>query len=151
MPKTTKRLVAVSVLIVAASIVGAVLAFIFGWHTQLGSDDTNISVGELAAVGSVTSIPLAPLIALVVFTALARSRRWWGTLGVVGLCVLAVVFFAASLAEVEAPFTPNYPRAVLLTSVAVYISLALLLLLSGILELVDRARTRRSGPVRSAE
>ncbi len=148
MPKTTKRLVAVSVLILAVSLAGAVLAYIFGWHTQLGSDNPNLTIGELAARGSVTSIPLAPLIALAVFTFLARSRRWWGTLAVVGLCLLALVFVAASVAEVEAPFVPSYPRAVLLVSVTVYILLALALLLSGLLELVDRARTRRSASAR---
>jgi hypothetical protein len=148
MPKTTRRLVSVSVLILATSLAGAVLAYIFGWHTQLGSDNTNITIGELAARGSVTSIPLAPLIALAVFAFLARSRRWWGTLAVVGLCLLALVFFAASVAEVEAPFVPSYPRAVLLVSVAVYILLALMLLATGVLELVDRARTRRAASAR---
>ncbi len=148
MPKTTKRLIAVAVLIWAVSLVGAVLASIFGWHTQLGSDDLNVTLGELAARGSVTSIPLAPLVALAVFALLARSRRWWGTLAVVGLCFLATVFFAASVAEVEAPFVPSYPRAVLLVSVTVYILLALLLLLSGILDLINRARARRSAPAR---
>ncbi len=148
MPKTTKRLIAVSVLIWVVSLVGAVLAAIFGWHTQLGSGNPNVTLGELAARGSVTSIPLAPLIALAVCALLARSQRWWGTLAVVGLCFLATVFFAASVAEVEAPFVPSYPRAVLLAAVAVYILLALMLLLSGILELVDRARTRRSASAR---
>ncbi len=148
MPKTTKRLIAVSVLIWAVSLVGAVLAYIFGWHTQLGSDNANVTLGELAARGSVTSIPLAPLIALAVCVLLARSRRWWGTLVVVGLCFLATVFFAASVAEVEAPFVPSYPRAVLLVSVTVYILLALLLLLSSILDLINRARARRSAPAR---
>ncbi|HSH78838.1 MAG TPA: hypothetical protein VLA19_09945 [Herpetosiphonaceae bacterium] len=144
MPKTTRRLVSVAVLILAVSLVGAVLAYIWGWQTQLGSDNPNITIGELAARGSVTSIPLAPLIALAIFALLARSRRWWGALAVVGRCLLAVVFFAASLAEVEALFIPSYPRAVLLTSVTVYILLALALLLSGILDLVDRVQTRRS-------
>ncbi len=130
------------------SLVGAVLAYIFGWHTQLGSDNPNLTLGELAARGSVTSIPLAPLIALAVFATLVRSRRWWGTLAVVGLCLLSLVFIAASVAEVEAPFVPSYPRAVLLVAVTVYILLALMLLVSGILDLVDRARTRRSASAR---
>jgi hypothetical protein len=148
MPKTTKLLVAVSVLIWGVSLAGAILAYVFGWHTQLGSDNPNLTIGELAARGSVTSIPLAPLIALAVFTLLARSRRWWGTLAVIGLCLLATVFFAASVAEVEAPFVPSYPRAVLLVAVAVYILLALLLLLAGILDLINRVRARGSAPAR---
>src|SRR5829696_3225489 len=32
--------------------------------------------------GTLTSIPLPPMIALAVFIILARSRRWWGTLAV---------------------------------------------------------------------
>lgn len=144
MPKTTARLVSVSVLILSVSIIGTILGLIFDWHTQLGTYSTNVTIGDLAAVGSVTSIPLAPLIALVFCTLLARSRRWWGTVGVVGLCLLALIFIGASVAEVEAPFVPSYPRGVLLTSVTVYIILGLALLISGMLELLDRVRRQRS-------
>jgi hypothetical protein len=35
--------------------------------------------------GTVSSLPLAPWLALIVFALLARSRRWWGTLAVVVL------------------------------------------------------------------
>ena len=93
--------------------------------------------------GSIVSIPLPPLIALVVFTVLAPSQRWWGALAVVGLCLLAVIFTAASLAEVVNPYTPRYPSAVLFPSVVLYVLLGLSLLVLGIVELVDRVRARR--------
>ncbi len=154
MRPTTQRLFLVAVLLFIASVVGGVLALIFQWPAQLtrtlegGLGSPNVTVGDLITEGTVTSLPLFPRIAFTVFALLARSRRWWGTLAVVGLCLLALVFFAASVAEVEAPFVPSYPRAVLLISVAVYILLALMLLVTGVLELVDRARTRRSASAR---
>jgi hypothetical protein len=141
MRPTTRRLVSVSVLLVVVSIVGTVLAW---WQPVLyDPGDPTPTVGELIIQGSIVSIPLPPLTALVVFTLLAPNRRWWGTLAVVGLCLLAVVFTAASLAEVLDPYTPRYPSAVLFPSVVVYILLGLSLLVSGIAELVNRVRARR--------
>jgi hypothetical protein len=67
--------------------------------------------------GTLTSIPLPPMIALAVFAVLARSQRWWGTLAVVALCLLGLLFFAA-LAEVQ----PNLyvPLAALVGAVVAY-------------------------------
>src|SRR5918999_4133462 len=87
MRPTTQRLFSVAVLIFIASVVGLVLALIFQWPAQLGggSGRPNITAGELVANGTVTSLPLYPWIALVVFALLARSRRWWEAIAVVVL------------------------------------------------------------------
>ena len=145
MRPTTHRLFSVAVLIFAVSVVGLVLAVIFQWPAQLGGGSGNPSVtaGELVANGTMTSLPLGPWIALVVFALLARSRRWWGTLAVLVLCFLGTLFVIGGLGEAFAPSTPYVPRAVLVTAGVVYVLLGLSLLLSGIADLIDRARAAR--------
>lgn len=144
MKLTTRRLVSVAVLIFVVSVVGAVLAVAFQWPTQFdGSGNPNVTAGEFVTGGTATSIPLFPWIALGVFAFLARSRRWWGNVAVVGLCLLGVVFIIGGYGEAFAPSTPYVPRAVLVGAGVVYGFLGLSLLSSGITELIDRARTKR--------
>ena len=145
MRPTTRRLFSVAVLIFIASVLGLVLALIFQWPAQLGggSGEPNITAGELVANGTVTSLPLYPWIALTVFALLARSRRWWGTIAVVVLCLLGALFIFGGLGETFAPSTPYVPRAVLIAAGVVYGGLGLALVLSGAAELIDRMRTRR--------
>jgi hypothetical protein len=91
--------------------------------------------------GTLTSIPLPPIIALAVFTILAHSRRWWGTLAVVALCLLGMLFIFATLEEVQ---TNTYvPLAVQVVAVVVYGILSLLLVSSGFVDLIDKTRLRR--------
>lgn len=138
---TTKRLVSVAALIFAVSLVGAVLAIVFQWPTQFdGSGTPNVTAGEFVTGGTATSFPAFPWIALGVFALLARSRRWWGTLGVVGLCLLGPLFVIGGMGEAFAPATPHVPRAVLLTAGLVYGFLGLSLLAAGVLDLIDRVR-----------
>ncbi len=145
MRPTTRRLFWVAVLIFIASVVGLVLALIFEWPAQLGggSGNPNITAGELVANGTVTSLPLYPWIALTVSALLARSRRWWGTLAVVVLCLLGALFIFGGLGEAFAPSTPYVPRAVLIAAGVVYGGLGLALVVSGIADLIDRMRARR--------
>ncbi len=145
MRPTTQRVFSICVLIFIASAVGLVLALIFQWPAQLGggSGNPNITAGELVANGTVTSLPLGPWVALTVFALLARSRRWWGTLAVVALCLLGALFIFGGLGEAFAPSTPYVPRAVLIAAGVVYGGLGLSLLLSGVVDLIDRVRARR--------
>ncbi len=126
-----------------------------------GSGNPNIAVEELVANGTVTSLPLYPWIALIVFALLARSRGWWGDIAVVVLCLLGTLFifgglgeaFAPSLlgallifgglGEAFAPSTPYVPRAVLIAAGVVYGGLGLALVMLGIADLIDRVRARR--------
>ncbi len=144
MRRATRRLFSVSVLIFTVSVMGLVLAIIFQWPTQFdGSGNPNVTAGEVVTGGTATSIPLVPWITLVVFAFLARSRRWWGTLAVAILCFLGVIFIIGGLGEAFAPPTPYVPRAVLVAAGVVYVLLGSTLLLSGIAELIDRARVKR--------
>jgi len=149
MRPTTRRLFLVACLIFISSVVGLVLALIFQWPAQLGggSGNPNITAGELVANGTVTSLPLFPWIALTVFALLARSRRWWGTIAVAVLCLLGALFIFGGLGEAFARPTPFVPRAVLIAAGVVYGGLGLALVLSGIADLIDRARARRPSRV----
>ena len=108
-----------------------------------GSGKPNITAGELVAKGTVTSLPLYPWIALTVFALLARSRRWWGSIAVVVLCLLGALFIFGGLGEAFAPPTLYVPRAVLIAAGVVYGGLGLALMLSGVADLIDRVRARR--------
>ena len=120
MRPTTRRLVSVAALMLAMSVIGFILAVIFdwpGWARLSGRPSPTVTVSDIMQ-GTLTSIPLPPMIALAVFIILARSRRWWGTLAVVALCLLGVLFFFATLAEVQP--NPYVPLAVLVGAIAVY-------------------------------
>jgi hypothetical protein len=107
MKPTTRRVVSIAILLNVVSIVGLVLALIFQWPTQFdGSGNPNVTAEEVVSSGTATSIPLYPWIALIVFTLLARSRRWWGTLAVVVLSFLGAIFILGGLGEAFAP--PKY-------------------------------------------
>jgi len=142
---TTRRLFSVAVLINMASVVGFILAYVFQWPSEFVRGEVtehNVTLADIAT-GTVTSIPLAPWMVLVVVTLLARSRRWWGTLAVIVLCLLGVVFMIGGYGELSTPPTPHVPRTVLVTAGAIYIVLGLSLLVAGVIDLVDRVRTRR--------
>ncbi len=146
MRPTTRRLFSVAVLINVLSVVGFILAYVFQWPSEFVIGEVtehNVTLADIAT-GTVTSIPLAPWIVLVVVTLLARSRRWWGTLAVVVLCLLGVVFTIGGYGELSTPPTPRVPRAVLVMAGVVYCVLGLSLLVAGVIDLIDRVRPRRS-------
>ena len=143
----TRRLVRVAWLTFAVSLVGAVLALVFEWPTRFdGSGRPNITARGFVRQGTATSIPVVPWLALGVVAFLARGRRWWGTAAVGGLCLLAVLFFIGSTGEACAGDTPHVPRAVLIAAGVVGGLLAVLLLLAGVTDLIDRMRAGRQAP-----
>jgi hypothetical protein len=147
MRPTTRRLVSVSALIFVVWVVGTVVSIVAGWPAQFGGPgNPNNVAGEFLSRGTVLSPPLFLMVALIVFILLVPNRRWWGMLGVVGLCLLAVVTLIGSLGEAFAPTTPDVPRAVLVASGVLGVVLGPALLLFGITELIGRARTRRQPP-----
>jgi hypothetical protein len=146
MRPTTKRLLSVAVLISAVSAIGFLLAFVFQWpsHFVIGEvEDARVTLQDLI-VGTPASIPLVPWAMLIVATLLASSRRWWGAIGVVALCLLGMVFVIGGWGEAFGPPNPEVPRAVLFASGVVYASLGLSLSLCAVLALIDRVRRRRT-------
>ncbi len=145
MRPATRRLISISTLVLVVSIVGAVISIVAGWPAQFGGpgDPDNVA-SEFVYRGTALAAPLFPImVLLVVFILLVPSQRWWGTVGVVGLCLLAVLMFIGSIGEAFAPHTPDVTRATLVISSVVGVVLSVALLVSGLMELIDRLRAGR--------
>ena len=140
---TTRRLTVAAAVALGVWALGAVLAVAARWPAQFGgSGDPDAVAAEFVARGTATAPPLPLLVVVAGLALLARSRRWWGTAAVAGLCVVAVLTLVGSLGEALAPPTPDVPRAVLVASGAVGAAVSLALLAAGVLELRDRRRAR---------
>lgn len=145
MKPTTKRLVAFAILLLALQIVAIPVAIGFKLAYQFGGPgDPNKVASDFFFSGTAITAPVVPiLLALVLLIILVRNARWWGTLGAVGFCIVALLMFIGSLGEVLAPDTPDVPRWVLVASGVVNAGLSLTLLLFALTDLRDRLRTRR--------
>jgi len=131
----------VATLIFAVWTLGTLVCVVAGWPAQFGGPGNPDEVAmEFLSRGTALSPPSWLMVALVMFALLARSSRWWGTLGVVGLCPLAVVTFIGSLGEAFAPATPDVPRAVLVSCGVLGAVLCPTLLASGVADLIARVR-----------
>lgn len=129
------------------SVVGLVLALIFDWPAQLGGGDgsQHLTFRDAVLLGSVTSLLPIPWIALTLFAWLLRSRRWWGTVAVIGLILLGALFIFGGLGEAFPPesSTAIVPRAVLVIGGGVYAVFGLALIWFGIVDLRQRMRSGR--------
>ncbi len=141
---TKQRLISTAVMLSIVSLFGFVLCLIFQWPSQfvLGEvADSRVTLSDIVA-GTPLSIPLAPWAALIMVTFLATSQRWWGTIAVVVLCLLGVLFVIGGWGEAFGPPNPYVPRPVLLVGGILWMLLGLSLLIFGVLELVNRLRSR---------
>ncbi len=152
MRPTTRRLMAACGLYLAIQIPGAVVCVIYRLPEDLafdeaGAGDPNNVLGEiLSGQGAALAAPLPPVIALIAFTALALSRRWWGAIGTVGVCLLSLfvalfMFMESVTRQVFPPSVSEIPVAVM---VALFVMVPALMFLSGILDLMARVRTRKN-------
>ena len=145
MSPTTQRLFNTAMLLFVVSLVGLVLALIFDWPAQLGGGDgsQHLTFRDAVLLGSVTSLPPIPWIALTLFGLLIPARRWWGTVAVVGLILLGALFIFGGLGEAFAPesSTEIVPRAVLVIGGGVYVAFGLALIWFGIADLRHRMRS----------
>ena len=81
---------------------------------------------------------------LIVSAVLATSTRWWGTVAVVVLTALGVVFTIGGWGEAFGPPNANVPRTVLVVGGIVWMLLGLSLATFGARELVARLRRART-------
>ena len=151
MRTTTKRLLAACGMFFLIQIPGAIVSVTYRLPENLtfdeaGAGDPDNVLGEiLSGQGAALVVPLPPLIALIVFVALALSRRWWGAIGTFGVCLLSLfvaffVFMESVTGRVFPPSSSEIPVAVM---VALFFVVLLLMLLSGVLDLIDRVRMRK--------
>jgi hypothetical protein len=141
------RLVSVSVLILITFIIDLVVSIVYKLPYEFGGHgDPNTVAEDFVAHGTALAPPLVPIILLVVFAILAPSRRWWGTLAVVGLIILGVVFIIGGLGESFVPGDFSGIGAIGIGALrAVGLLLALLMVLFGVLDLMKRQRRRAAG------
>lgn len=142
--RPTKRLLAACGLYFAIQIPGAVVSVIYRLPGEEPAKPDEVLGEILSGQGAALVAPPPPLIALIVFMLLTLSRRWWGAIGTVGVCLLSplvalAMFMESVTREVFPPSVSEIPVAVM---VALFI-VALLIFLSGVLDLIDRARTRK--------
>jgi hypothetical protein len=152
MKPTTKRLLVACGMFFAIQIPGAVVSVIYRLPEDLRFDEPrdpdNVLGDILSGQGAALVVPLPPLIALILFMALALSRRWWGAIGTVGVCLLSlfVAFFIFMESVTGRVFPPSVSEIPVAVMVALFFIVLLFMFLSGVLNLIDRVRTRKSEP-----
>jgi hypothetical protein len=152
MKPTTKRLLVACGMFFAIQIPGAVVSVIYRLPEDLRFDEPrdpdNVLGDILSGQGAALVVPLPPLIALILFMALALSRRWWGAIGTVGVCLLSlfVAFFIFMESVTGRVFPPSVSEIPVAVMVALFFIVLLFMFLSGVLDLIDRVRTRKSEP-----
>ena len=150
MRPTTKRLLVACGMFFAIQISGAIVSVIYRLPEDLTFDepgDPDNVLGEiLSGQGAALVVPLPPLIALILLMALALSRRWWGAIGTVEVCLLSlfVTFFIFMESVTGRVFPPSASEIPVAAMVALFFIVLLLMLLSGVLDLIARVRTRKT-------
>lgn len=150
MRPTTKSLLMVCGLYLLIQIPGAVVSVIYGLPGDFvlpgeeppSPDETLDEI--LGGQGAALVAPPAPLIVLILFMALALSRRWWGAIGTVGICLLSPLVALAMYMErvTREIFPPSVAEIPVAVMVALFFIVPLFMFVSGILDLISRVRTR---------
>lgn len=151
MRPTTKRLLMACGLYFVIQIPGAVVSVIYGLpedlpFDQAGAGDPDNVLGEiLSGQGAALVAPLPPLIALILFMALALSRRWWGAIGTVGICLLSlfIAFFMLMESVTGEVFPPSVSEIPVAVMVALFFLVPLFMFVSGVQDLISRVRARK--------
>ncbi len=143
MRPTTRRLVFASVSLLLVAVIGTVISIVYRLPYEFGGqgDPDNVLRDFIVGGGTALSPPMPPMILAVVFTILAPSRRWWGTIGVFGLCVFGSQYI---IGESQEPIVWRSLRssdfgpleAVVATLGVLGILLGALVLMFGVMELI---------------
>lgn len=149
--RPTKRLMVACGMFFAIQIPGAIVSVIYRLPEDLtfdeaGAGDPDNVLGEiLSGQGAALVAPLPPLIALILFMALALSRRWWGAIGTVGICLLSllVAFFMFMESVTREVFPPSVSEIPVVVMVALFFIVPLFMFVSGVLDLIARVRMRK--------
>lgn len=151
MRPTRKRLMGACGIFFLIQIPGALVSIIYRLPEDLtfdeaGAGDPDNVLGEiLSGQGAALVAPLPPLITLIVFMALALSRRWWGTIGTVGICLLSlfVAFFMFMESVTREVFPPSVSEIPVAAMVTLFFIVLLLMFVSGVLDLAARVWSRK--------
>ena len=129
------------------NLLGTAVAVVAGWPAQLGgAGDPDRVAAEFLTRGTALSAPLGPLLVLALAVLLASRRGRAGGVGTGLLVLLGVAFVVGGLGEALAPDSADVPRAVLVTSGAVAVGLALAVWTAAAGRVVAVRRARRATP-----
>ena len=134
----------VAILILVLSVIGAVLAISEGLPAEFGGrgDPDNVA-GEFLTRGTAMSPPLVPMIVLAALLAISLSRAWWGTLALIGMGIVGVLFAVGGLGEPNNPAGSDLPQWVHLTIKVLGVGLSVLLVVLVLAEIVLRLKLGR--------
>lgn len=139
MHATSRRLVLVSLALLAVMLAGALVAVGQGWPAQFGGggnpDDV---VGEAVTRGTALSPPLAPVVVFAIAIVLALARGLVGLVGTVLLILVSLAFIVGGLGEAFAAPTDDVPRAALVVSGVLAVSLGAMVIAAAITRLRNK-------------
>lgn len=140
--RAADRAFGTALVLVGMSLAGFALALVFSWPSTFVVDEgaTDGDVGAADFVnGTVTSIPLPPLLALLLGAAIVRRRDRWGAVGSLLLALLGVVFVIGGAGEITSD-NDAVPTVVLLLAGLAYVLAGGTLLVTAVRALLARRR-----------
>jgi len=150
----SNRLPISAVLVLLVASIGAAISIVARMPYEVGGkgDPNTVLQDFISGGGTALSPPLAPMVLMALCILLSPGRRWWGIVGIVGAVLLGLVFLVAGIQEpvlwralTTWTFGPLAAGVVVVGVLGPLLSL--LLVLSGIWELIERWRAR-PGPAR---
>lgn len=154
LPPARRRLVLAGCLLIAYSVAALVLAVLYDWPRAPRLEETvpdTVSWSD-AVDGTAVSLPLVPLLVLVLATGLARLRFQRGPVGgIVVLGMMGILILSAGT-SVFSRTSPLIPQEVLLVAGIGYTVLGLMLSLAAALAMRERlAAARKAAEAEIAE
>ena len=117
MNATSRRLLFLSLVLLAVMLTGTLIAIGQGWPAQFGGGGNPDDVaGEALTRGTALSPPVAPILAFIVALVLALQRGVLRVIGTVLLILVSLAFVVGGLGEAFAAPTDDVPRAALVLS-----------------------------------
>lgn len=139
MNATSRRLMLVSLALLAVMVLGALIAVSQGWPAQFGGGgDPDDVAGEAVTRGTALSPPLAPVVVFVVALLMAVRRGVVGIARGVLLILVSLAFVVGGLGEAFAAPTADIPRAALIVSGLLAVGLGAAILVAAIARLRDK-------------
>jgi hypothetical protein len=141
--KSNVALFIVSLLYISVAAIATIVAIVRNLPQDLFGMATGQSAAqEFITLGTAISPPVSVLILQLLLTFLVTSRQWWGTVGVVALGLLGILYLVAGagepiVGEVFAPDTFDFWLALLVT---LSFLLAASMVILAVMELVRRSR-----------
>lgn len=135
------RLSIFAIVVLIANALATTLAVAVNWPSQFGGVVGTDAGQDWLSRGTAISAPLAPAVCFVLVAILVRLSNWVGWLGIGSAFLTGVLVFVGGTGELIAEPTDDVPRAVLISSGALWGVIAAIFFVLGIA--ATRARLAR--------